>query len=199
MTRVALVRIWLAIAAVFAIFPAIADDQAARPDISVQVEKAGEKVLVRVSLVVEASPERAWSVLTDYDHMSRFVSNVHSSTVLSRSGNTLEVAQKGKASRGPLSVSFDNVREVVLVPGREIRSRMIRGDMKSSVFTTRIAPEGSGTRIVNEGEYIPELWVPPIIGPALIEAETRKQWQELREEMLRRQAAPAAGAVGVQR
>jgi hypothetical protein len=186
-------------AAVLAAFAALGD-QPAQPDISVHVEKAGDRVLVRVSLLVETSPERAWSVLTDYDHMSRFVSNVHSSTVLSRSGNTLEVAQKGKASRGPLSISFDNVREVVLVPGREIRSRMIRGDLKSSEFTTRIAPEGSGTRVVNEGEFIPDRWVPPFVGPALIEAETRKQWQELREEMLRRQGAPAADAVtGAQR
>jgi len=32
------------------------------------------------------------------------------------------------------------------------------------------------------------MWVPPYIGPAVIEAETRKQFGEVRTEMLRRSA-----------
>ena len=35
-------------------------------------------------------------------------------------------------------MSFDLVREVELVPHREIRSHLIRGDMESSDFVTRI-------------------------------------------------------------
>jgi len=32
------------------------------------------------------------------------------------------------------------------------------------------------------------VWVPPLIGPAVIEAETRKQFEEIRAEILRRSA-----------
>jgi hypothetical protein len=32
------------------------------------------------------------------------------------------------------------------------------------------------------------MWVPPIIGPVLIEAETQKQFGEIRREILRRNA-----------
>ena len=39
--------------------------------------------------------------------------------------------------------------------------------------------------------YTPNAWVPPVIGPALIEAETRKQFGELRREILRRSAEQA--------
>jgi hypothetical protein len=40
--------------------------------------------------------------------------------------------------------------------------------------------------VVNSGRYTPRVWVPPLIGIALIEAETRKQFGEIRAEMLRR-------------
>jgi hypothetical protein len=73
----------------------------------------------------------------------------------------------------------------VLVPYREIRSRLISGDMKASAFTTRVV-DGTAIRIINSGRYTPKIWVPPIIGPTLIEAETRKHFGELRTEILRR-------------
>jgi len=103
-------------------------------------------------------------------------------------GNMLRVHQKGKASRGPLTLTFDNVREIELVPSSEIRSRLISGDMKTSDFVTRIVEVAARVHIVNSGHYTPNMWVPPIIGPALIEAETQKQFGEIRSEILRRSA-----------
>jgi hypothetical protein len=35
---------------------------------------------------------------------------------------------------------------------------------------------------------VPDVWVPPLIGPSVIEAETRKQFDEVRTEILRRSA-----------
>jgi hypothetical protein len=39
---------------------------------------------------------------------------------------------------------------------------------------------------VNHGEFITDVWVPPVIGPGFIQAETRKQYDEMRREILRR-------------
>ena len=158
-------------------------------DIQVRVQKDGPWVKVEVEFLVDATPAEAWSVLTDYDHMDKIVSNVKESRIVKREGPRLEVSQKGKAGIGPLSVNFENVREILLTPHREIRSRMISGDMKSSEFTTRISGEGDRTRVTNHGQYLPTIFVPPVIGPAFIEAETRKQFQELRVELLRRKGA----------
>jgi hypothetical protein len=69
----------------------------------------------------------------------------------------------------------------------------VSGNLKASEFTTRVIDRGAFTQITNHGEFIPNIWVPPVIGPALIEAETRKQFQELRLEILRRKAETAAG------
>jgi hypothetical protein len=186
-------RIYLRIIAVLAlaILPFAGLRAAVDEDIEVHVKKDGPEVAVDVNCPVKASVAVTWEVLTDYDHMSEFLSNLQSSSVQARDGHTLQVYQKGKATRGLLSISFENLREVVLVPFHEIRSRLISGDMKASAFTTRVVDGGTLVHIINSGRYTPKIWVPPVIGPALIEAETRKHFGELRTEILRRSALRA--------
>jgi len=162
---------------------------AADSDIMVHVRMDGPVISVEVRCPVEAPSSILWDVLTDYDHMTRFISNFEYSHVEHRADNVLRVRQSGKASRGPLSISFDNVREIELVPFSEIRSRLVSGDLVSSSFVTRIANGAGGSRIEHTGTYVPSRWVPPYIGPALIEAETRKQFAEFRTEILRRAAS----------
>jgi hypothetical protein len=157
-------------------------------DIVVHVRKDGQNIAVDVDCPVDAPWPVVWEVLTDYDHMAQFISNLEYSGVTDRVINVLRVHQKGKASRGPLTLRFDNVREIELVPYHEIRSRMITGDMKASEFVTRIVEGSAGLHIVNSGRYTPNIWVPPIIGPVLIEGEMQKQFGEIRSEILRRSA-----------
>jgi len=171
--------------------PALA--QADDRDIAVRIQQEGARIIVDVNLPVAATAIETWAVMTDYDHMASFVSNLESSRILERSGDRLTIEQKGRASRGPLSFAFQNVREIVLTPPREIRSRLVSGDLVASEFTTRVIDHGASAEIVNHGEFIPKMWVPPIIGPAVIEAETRKQFGELRTEIMRRKAETLAG------
>jgi hypothetical protein len=168
-------------------------------DIVVHVKKDGETIIVDVEMMVQAPPLATWDVLTDYDHMAQFVGNVQSSKITGRKGNTLLVTQKSATSFGLLKFSFDNVREVELVPHSEIRSNLISGDMKASAFTTRLMSNGGGvTRVVNHGEFVPTMWVPPVIGTAFLESETRRQFHELRNEIMRRTTATKASMPAVQ-
>ena len=175
-------------ALLIALFPVCAWSAGTADDILVNVRLEGPEVAVDVDCPVDAPRQLVWNVLTDYEHMAQFVSNIAYSGVESRVDNVLRVHQKGRVSRGFLSMSFDNVREIELVPHREIRSRMISGDMRASAFTTSIVEVGGRLHIVNVGRYQPNLWVPPIIGPALIRAETQKQFGEIRTEIRRRSA-----------
>ena len=168
-------------------------------DIVVHVKKNGATIIVDVEMMVQAPALATWDVLTDYDHMAKFVANVQSSKITGRKGNTLVVAQKSGTSFGLLKFSFDNVREVELVPHSEIRSNLISGDMKASAFTTRLMSNGGGvTRVVNHGEFVPTMWVPPVIGTAFLESETRRQFHELRNEIMRRTTATKASIPAVQ-
>jgi hypothetical protein len=161
-------------------------------DIVVHAKKEGPEIVVEVDCPVRAPVPAVWDVLTDYDNMSRFISNLQYSGIQGRVDNVLKVRQYGKATRGPLTITFDNVREVELRPFTEVRSRLISGDLKASVFTTRLVDVDGLVHIVNSGRYTPKIWVPPVIGPALIEAETRKQFGEIRTEILRRSERRAA-------
>jgi len=162
--------------------PAAADDG----DIAVKVRKEGETIHVSVDCPVRAPAATAWEVMTDYENMTKFITNLTQSTVRMHMGNRMQVFQKGKASRGPLSISFENMREIQLVPQSEIRSKLIAGDTMPAEFVTRIEERDGVTHVVHTGSYTPSMWVPPGIGPALIEAETRKQYGEIRAEILKR-------------
>jgi carbon monoxide dehydrogenase subunit G len=171
-------------------FPAVA--LAASPDfrdIAVAIHRDGEAYVVDVAFSVDATPQEAWSVLTDYDHMSEFVSNLTMSRIIHRASDSLEVAQTSRLKIGFIDLKFDTVRKVEFVPLQEIRSKLVRGGMKMSAFTTRLAAEGDMTRITNHGRFIPDRWIPPLIGIPMLEAETRKQFAELRAEVLRRKGS----------
>lgn len=162
-------------------------------DIAVHVRQNGNHIAVDVDLPVHATAMQTWNVMTDYENMAKFVSNLQVSRIIGHDGNRLLVMQKGKAGRGLLSFSFENVREVILTPHSEIRSHLISGDLEVSEFTTRVVDQGESSEIVNHGEFVAKVWVPPVIGPAVIEAETRQQFQQLRAEIMRRKTQTAAG------
>lgn len=171
-----------------ALWPAFAWGQGSVDDIAVRLHREGPVIVVEVDCDVDAPALLAWEVLTDYAHMARFLSNLDSSVVDVRNENRLRVHQVGRASQGPFSLAFDNVREVELFPPAEVRSRFMNGDFKDSTYITRIVQAPSGIRIVNRGRYVTGLWIPPLIGPLLVAAGIRRQFGEIRDEILRRHA-----------
>jgi ribosome-associated toxin RatA of RatAB toxin-antitoxin module len=183
-------RHWL-VAALLAVYAASAYPAAEDQDIDVKVVRDGSTLQVDSELRVRANSRDVWDVLTDYDNMARFVSTLKTSTIEKRSGNQLQVTQKGAVQFGLFSFSFTTVRQIDLVPYTEIRTSVIDGSMKSSQFVTTIIPASGETRIVQHGTVVPDMWIPPGIGPAIIAARTRVQWQEFRAEILRRSTNPA--------
>lgn len=176
------------VVALFALVPMHARGAGTTDDIQVSVSKDGPTIRVAVDCPVDAPRAVAWDVLTDYDHMADFISNLNQSVVRMRLGNRMQVFQKGQASRGPLTFPFESMREIELVPQSEVRSKMISGDTMPAEFVTRLEDRRGALHIVHTGSYTPSMWVPPVIGPSLIEAETRKQYGEIRDEILRRAA-----------
>ena len=161
-------------------------------DIAVVVRKDKETIFVDVDCPVRAPLPVIWEVLTDYDHMSGFISGLEYSAIEGRRDNLLIVRQKGTGKLGLFSFTFENVREVEIVPAVEIRSHHISGDLESSTFTTRVIDVDGTPHIINIGRYVPRQWVPPLVGPALIGGETRKQFADIRAEILRRSSRQAA-------
>jgi hypothetical protein len=155
-------------------------------DIEVKVKIAGESVTVDLSLVVPATRQEVWSVLTDFGHMADFVSNLKESRVISTSGNTLKIFQRGVATYGPINFPFESTREIRLTPFDKIKSHMISGNMRKMEGMTRLIDEGGQTRIIYHTDTIQEVWVPPLAGNLFIEHEIREQFKEMRNEIMKR-------------
>ena len=155
-------------------------------DIEVKVKIDGASVTVDLSLVVPATRQEVWSVLTDFGHMADFVSNLKESRVINTSGNTLKIFQRGVATYGPINFPFESTREIRLTPFDKIKSHMISGNMRRMEGMTRLIDEGGQTRIIYHTDTIQEVWVPPLAGNLFIEHEVREQFKEMRTEIMRR-------------
>jgi hypothetical protein len=155
-------------------------------DIVVKVAIDAEKVSVDVSMPVAANRELVWAVLTDFSHMAGFIANVRESKVNSSQGDVLVVTQRGTARYGPLEFPFESTREIRLTPWDSIQSRQISGNMRKMQGLTRIFDNAGATRVEYHADSIPGTWIPPLLGKVFIAHEVREQFQQMRDEMMRR-------------
>jgi hypothetical protein len=162
------------------------------PAINVDVRLQDAQVVVDVEFHVPVTSQQAWAVMTDYDHATEFISKLEKSVILSRTDDMLVVSQKGTMGWGPFSVPVETVTEVRLTPYQKLHGRMVSGNLKKNESTTRLIADSTGTRVVYHLESIPEVWLPPVIGRALVEFETRARFRQLVDEILRRKAASEA-------
>jgi carbon monoxide dehydrogenase subunit G len=179
---------------VFLCLPAAAALAQAQPDgeIQISVEKTGPVNVVDASVFVPATPQKVWAVLTDWDNLTSFMSNIKASAVVARSGDTVRVRQTVRAKVWPFSFDIELEREIELVPHERMQFRLLGGDFDKLEGTVRLVAEAAGTRIVSHIESIPRFWIPPLIGPLMIENETRDQFRQIIDEIARRAAAEAA-------
>lgn len=178
-------KFWLMVLWAVSITPSFAD-QKQDQDIEVKVQIVDERVIVDLNMLIPATPQETWAVLTDFDHMVGFISNMKESKVVEFTGDKLKVFQRGNAAYGPVEFAFESTRELTLTPYTKIQTHMLSGNMKSIDGTTQIVEEGQQTRIILHNESVPGRWIPPIVGKSFIEHETRGQYQDIRNEVIKR-------------
>lgn len=157
-----------------------------RKDIYISIQNSGEHIIVDAYFTVPVSSQLVWETLTDFDNIPSFVSSVDSSKIINRTGNTLHVTQNSIIRFSIATFNFESVREVNLIPFQKIEERMISGNMREMEETTRIIPEGNQTRIIYHANIIPDIWILKYVGHVFIENEAREQFQEIRDEIIRR-------------
>lgn len=155
-------------------------------DIEVQVKMAGENIIIDLNFAVPATREEVWDVLTDFDGMADFVSNLKESNVVSVSEDKFTIFQRGAATYGPVSFPFESTREVRLVPYHKIRTQLISGNLRKLEGITYLVDEGGQTRVIHRTDAIPKGWIPEAVGKVFIESEMREQFNEMRNEIIRR-------------
>lgn len=133
-----------------------------------------------------APPAIVLAVLTDFEHMADFMPGLVSSRIVSRQGNIYQVAQRGKISFGPFSMSFESLRQIEVVDGQRILSHSLAGSARRMHSEMRIEPLEHGTRLDYRIEVEPETWIPSSLGANFLQHELAEQFNALTKEMFRR-------------
>jgi carbon monoxide dehydrogenase subunit G len=155
--------------------------------VNVSVTRQGDEVRIRAEFRVPVNPRSAWDVMTDFEHMTAFLPHLKESRVLGHAGNQLTVRQTGESRVGPLSVSFESLREVELKPYQTIRSRTLNGTLRGMKGETWLMPSGGGgTRVYYKASVVPDSGLASLVPNGLLRDELKAQFHLMREEMLRR-------------
>ncbi len=163
----------------------------------VTVDNAGSICRVVGEFGVPVPDSIAWSVLTDYAHISRFVHSMRSSTVERREGDRLLVRQEAVGG-----VLFFRRRVRVLLEiheeaGRRISFHDVSGqDFHSYSGVWRIARVGSGTRVDYELATDPRASLPKSMYRGILRNMVQDLLDQVRSEMLRRSGALGAAGPG---
>lgn len=162
----------------------------ASPDpIVVEARREGDAVIVEAHALLHADLETAWDVLTDYDRYAEFIPDLKSSRIISRSGETVIVEQKGQVGfflfRFPMEVTLSVIED----PRSGITSRATAGTFREMTGRYTLARDGDKLRFTYSGRIVPDFLLPPLIGTAAVRGAVKKQFGALVKEMQTRGAA----------
>lgn len=158
------------------------------PEVLVGIEKSGEAYVVNARINLQVPLRTAWEVLTDFDNMTGILSNLASSKIVRRNGNTLVVDQEGSAHFGIFSYSFASEREIRLEPMKRIFARQISGNAKRFESELELSQTGHVTLIRYRAEVVPDTGIGRTFGGHFIQHEVEEQFTAMVAEMKRRSA-----------
>ena len=163
--------------------------RAASPVQTLEVRRQGDGYVIDASFLAPVPRTLAWSVLTDFDAMARFVPNLQESRITAGTGQQITVRQRGVARFGPFEFPFDSVRRIELRPPGSIDSMQTAGNLRRLESHTTLAVAPGGTLVSYRVELLPGSDFPALIGAVFLRHEVREQLEAIVQEMLRRQGA----------
>jgi ribosome-associated toxin RatA of RatAB toxin-antitoxin module len=159
-------------------FPLPAMAQRAGLEVSVErLETDGGKVYeVNARGEVAAAPDAVWRILTDYERMPEFVPDLHTTRVLSRSGDQVVLAQTGSARLLFFRRAIHLVVRVREQPRSRVDVSLMEGDMRVYRCTWQLIPmpETGGTRVVYSGTMAPKFYVPGMLGSSMLRSDIER-------------------------
>jgi len=151
----------------------------------IQVSNLEDTLVLNITYQVPVGPREAWAVLTDFENMPDFISNLESSKVLQRSGKMLLVEQKGVIDVGMLPIHYESRRQLDLLPFQNIRSHSLSGNIHLN-STMVLTPISKGTLLSYHATATPDLPVPKSLLGSYISKMLDNQFKSMGKEMLRR-------------
>jgi uncharacterized protein YndB with AHSA1/START domain len=146
------------------------------------VDHPDERYTLFVTAHIDASPQRVWRTITDYARLADINPAFETSTVLRQDAKSVRVRTRIRVCILVFCKSVIQVQDVRYPRAQEIVAEMVpgAGDFRTGVAHWSLTQAGSGTRLQFDEWFVPDFWIPPVIGPWLIR---RKLVQEVEVTM----------------
>lgn len=159
---------------------------AADPGLRVEADSTFGVITIDAEMLVPADAKTAWTVLTDYDNLARFVPEMKSSRITSAPGQPKRLEQRGKSGM----LSFFTPEFIVFhldeTPHERIRFNKVSGDVKSMRGEWLIVGDGNPVRVFYRARIVPKVPLPPLLGTTMIELDVESKLAAIRREIARR-------------
>jgi carbon monoxide dehydrogenase subunit G len=185
-------RLKVVVIAALALAAASSTQGAAPADVSIRTSRDGDFVTVSASAVMHVDQRIAWAVLSDYDHLAKFIPDVRSSRVVSRDGNKVRVEQIGEVGFIFYKQAVTVVLEVHEEPMRRITARGVEGNVKGLESYYELHASGPEVRLDYAGRFDPDFAIPPLIGMPMLRRVIERRFRAMIDEIQRRDALARA-------
>jgi len=164
---------------------------------SLQVSHEGDRYLMSVDAHLAAPLAEVYAVITDYDHLTR----IHAAILESRLVKHLDAHTDLVYSvhRGCVAFfchSVKQLQQVTRLTPRDVVGVTLpeQSNVKMGAIACHLEPDGDGTRMHWNITLEPDFWIPPLIGPGILESEMREEGRNtaIGVEKLARQLAGLA-------
>lgn len=147
---------------------------------SLTVSRDGDAYSMSADAHLAAPPAAVYAVLTDYEHLTRISSAVVKSHVLQHleDGDTL-VYTDSRACALFFCKHITEVQQYSRPDAADIVAVVVpeQSNLRSGRTVWHLEAEGEGTRLHWEMTAVPGFWVPPFIGPSLVQRGLRAEGQ----------------------
>jgi len=180
--------VWRSVAGVLVASWLLAGPCFSHEHLSIEVGRDGDFITVVASAELKADSRIAWEVLSNYDDLARFIPDMRSSRVLKRDADGLVVEQKGELGFLFFRRAIEVTMAVSEEPQRRIVARAISGNMKDMEASYELLPSGKGLRLAYYGRFVPDFFLPPLIGMPIVRRSLERRFRAMAEEIERRAA-----------
>lgn len=172
----------------------VCSQPAAAQELWLETYRHGDAVVVWAEARLSVDPRVAWEVLSDYDHLSRFIPDLSDSRVVSRSNGKVLVEQKGEFAFLFFHRAIELRLEITETPRSRIVARAISGSFSEMAGRYDLEADGDGVRVLYAGRFVPRFALPPLLGMIALRHTAATQFEAMVREMQRRDALVRARA-----
>jgi len=143
---------------------------------------------VNASVLMQVDARIAWEVLSDYDHLARFIPDMKTSRVVSRDGTVSwwnRRASSGSSSTGSRSTWCSKWWSTRCAGSTR---RRISGNIRDLQTRYDLTASDAGVKLDYTGRFIPEFSVPLYSGLPMVRRVVERRFRAMVEEIARRDA-----------